>query len=502
MQRRIDEARTYDGEKVAWTPCGELDGERLESSTIHVPMDQINKTTDDANQTFSIPLLRLRGANATKNLLVNPGGPGTSGTSLILRRGKRLRAIVGDGYHILGFDPRGVNKSHPAAVFYSDQGTRDRLAPSAPSQWAIPISDAGRLKPRISAWADNISRASAETNGEHGKYLNTPQTAADMSSILDAVGQQDMHYWGFSYGSLLGQTYAMMFPERSARIIIDGVVDVFEWYGELLRRSEFESRPDTFRGFFDECIKAKDDCALSSFASNAEELQCEVMGFLDKLDQDPVSVYVDNTTHGVLDKHTLYQAMLRELFFHENWQPLADRLAKLMQGDGKPAFLAYGQQGRSAPLSSEHNSIIRFNDMISGKDNWPQGQDLFNYILPLLEMSPNDAVEILQEYYTKAQWAIPKTHEFTPPRHVETKHPLLILSMTCDPFTPLSSAHKASQAFRGSRVVEVEGYGHSSLSVRSDGAVEHVRRFLHDGVLPEQDVKCAVDSLYFPKRAV
>ena len=46
--------------------------------------------------------------------------------------------------------------------------------------------------------AENKAKACHETMGEHGKYLNTPQTAADMDFILDALGQTKMFYWGFS----------------------------------------------------------------------------------------------------------------------------------------------------------------------------------------------------------------------------------------------------------------------------------------------------------------
>ena len=44
--------------------------------------------------------------------------------------------------------------------------------------------------PKVYAWAHNFVRACAETMGEYAKYLNTPQSAADMNSILDALGQR------------------------------------------------------------------------------------------------------------------------------------------------------------------------------------------------------------------------------------------------------------------------------------------------------------------------
>lgn len=62
--------------------------------------------------------------------------------------------------------------------------------------------------------------------------------------------------------------------------------------------------------------------------------------------------------------------------------------------------------------------------------------------------------------------------------------------MTHDPFTPLSSAHRANKAFVGSRVVEIAGCGHTSLAVRSAAAAGYVRRFLNEGALPDENEYC------------
>ena len=45
--------------------------------------------------------------------LVNPGGPGGSGTSFALGAAERLRQVVGEGQGIIGFDPRGVGEPTP-----------------------------------------------------------------------------------------------------------------------------------------------------------------------------------------------------------------------------------------------------------------------------------------------------------------------------------------------------------------------------------------------------
>lgn len=99
--------------------------------------------------------------------------------------------MVGDGFHLLSLDPRGVNKSRPAARCYPNKAVRRRkFRPSDPDPYS-------RSKERL-AWTKNYVQACADNMGEHGRYINTPQTAADMNSILDAVGQHEMLFWGFS----------------------------------------------------------------------------------------------------------------------------------------------------------------------------------------------------------------------------------------------------------------------------------------------------------------
>lgn len=185
--------RHYEGEHITWEPCGDIKDRPLECSTITVPMDQFDATNTE-DKVFTIPLIRMRGKNATQNLLLNPGGPGGSGFEFLHRRGEQLSTIVGEGFHLLSFDPRGINGSTPKAACYPDKKTREALSYVRDTKV---IEDS----PEAYAFAKNFVRACSDTLGEHGLYINTPQTAADMNSILDAVGQKEMIYWGFSYVS-------------------------------------------------------------------------------------------------------------------------------------------------------------------------------------------------------------------------------------------------------------------------------------------------------------
>ncbi|KAJ5588478.1 hypothetical protein N7537_011156 [Penicillium hordei] len=459
---------------------------------IEVPIDQFatEKPNPETNlKGFTIPLIRLRSANATQNLLLNPGGPGASGFEFLYRRGEQLKAILGESFHFLTFDPRGVNSSTPAASCYPDAKTRQEKS-------HIQARDAPADSPEIYAWAQNFAKACIETMGDYAPYINTPQTAADMNSILDAVGQADMIYWGFSYGTLLGQTYAGLFPERSKRVVIDGVVNQFEWYEGVGLSEDLIDTENVLDGFFDECMKADaGSCALASLATSKEELSEMVLSSLDQLRHQPLDVYINNTVYGILTYEKVwYNGVFAALYKPPLWSSLAQNLYSLLQGNATPAFLAYNTAGEQ---TDESLNFVELNDGRTGSPHWPQGKDsLLAQITPWLNQSLFSTA-FLTSYYQKQQWAVPRTHPYVPRRGVETAHPLLILSTTYDPICPLVSARAANEAFAGSQVVEVEGYGHCSIAVGSVCVAKHLRAFLHEGTLPDAYTRCKVDSAYF-----
>lgn len=156
----------YEGESILWEPCGEITGHPLECSDLTVPMNHFapanSSGANGKEKVFTIPLIRMRAKNATQNLIVNPGGPGGSGVLFVYAIGDELNTILDEGYHILSFDPRGVNGSKPRAECYPDEASR--RAHSMPRSGKI--SDTGAMY----AWNKNLARACYDTMGEHAEY--------------------------------------------------------------------------------------------------------------------------------------------------------------------------------------------------------------------------------------------------------------------------------------------------------------------------------------------
>ncbi|KAJ5087910.1 hypothetical protein N7456_011526 [Penicillium angulare] len=482
----------YEGESISWERCGNLEGIPVECSRIDVPMDQFNQNNPE-DKTFSIPIIRMRGQNATQNILLNPGGPGGSGISLIYHGGPQLKTLIGEGFHLVSFDPRGVNSSTPQISCYPDVATRQRLSP-------VRSRNIEADSPEVFAWTQNYVKTCIDTVGEHLGYVNTPQVAADMNSILDALGQKDMFYYGFSYGTIIGQTYAAMFPERSRRIIIDGVANNFEWYGEGFEgASSLVNTDAVLDGFFDECIKAGQEyCSLARLVDSKEELNDLVMSKLEELQQQPLSIYIDNTSYGLLTYDDIwYNGFFIALYSPKKWAGLAKDIYNLILGNATDSFLAYSSGAQEWSVD-DTNSVVELNDgLLTGPGYWPQDrQSILDHMLLLFNASMFDAWQD-KIFYQRQQWTLPKTHSFTPPKTVKTAHPILIMSTTYDPVCPIIAAHAANEAFEGSQIVEAKGYGHCTVVVPSVCVSKHLRAYLYEGKLPDGYTKCEGDSPYF-----
>lgn len=491
---------------VKWAGCGEINNHTVECARIDVPMDHFNKSGSD--KTFSLPLIRMLGTNTSatggKSILFNPGGPGASGINFMWRLGEHLNKIIGEGFHILSFDPRGVSGSIPQAICYADDAERLEQIKSNP--WNIDF-EAGEMFTR----AENKVKACIDTMGDHGLYMNTPQTAADMNSILDAIGQEHMYYWGISYGTTLGQTYAQMFPDRVARLMIDGVSSLDEWYNSFFFDEWLTDTDNVYAGFVEECFKAKENCPLNSIKERAfetaGELQDYIDDFLQKLDEEPIPVYLNSSNYGSVTRRTVVGNGIVGSLYNPaiNWPTLAKNLAELISGNATSAFNAYSKLWTLSIIPDETSTFV------TGNDNWKAGlaapvhgkKEIQNYTLSLTEESRLISRYLVSDLFDRASWSIPKTHDFHPHYYPEyprfkTANPILVLSTTYDPVCPLISAKKAHNSFEGAGFLRQKSYGHCSYSMPSICTGKHINRYFNEGKLPEPGATCDIDAEYFP----
>jgi pimeloyl-ACP methyl ester carboxylesterase len=167
-------------------------------------------------------------------LLTNPGGPGGAGVDFILTSGQSvLVPVVGTNFDIVSFDPRGMGRSIPIANC-SAGTTNSKLhrrayglnGPSLPqAYWDATFGSDKEFGAKCGAAIGGPEQA--------GPHMSTAVVARDMLSIVDAFAAAEpgkgvensslLNYWGFSYGTFLGETFASMYPDRVGRFAIDGM---------------------------------------------------------------------------------------------------------------------------------------------------------------------------------------------------------------------------------------------------------------------------------------
>ncbi|MGH2943000.1 MAG: alpha/beta fold hydrolase, partial [Solirubrobacteraceae bacterium] len=208
-----------------WGSCG-AGLEAFRCATADVPTDY----DDPKGPKTRIALTKLPAGGAPEQrigtLFTNPGGPGGSGVDFVQAIAAEIYAPeVLARYDVLGFDPRGVARSTPATCFptLAEELTSPLLREIYPLPGAQErrfIRDTRELALRCQA---NSPRRFASSS--------TANVARDMDLLRQAVGDERLAYAGYSYGTLLGATYARLFPGRVGRFVLDATVDPIAWIG-------------------------------------------------------------------------------------------------------------------------------------------------------------------------------------------------------------------------------------------------------------------------------
>ena len=280
-------------------------------------------------------------------MLTNPGGPGGSGLTLSVL-GEYVPGGGGDPYDWIGFDPRGVGSSIPSLTCQPDyfSGDRPDYAATTPALESVWLA-------RSKSYAD----ACAANGGALLDHISTPDSARDMESIRRALGTTQINYYGFSYGTYLGQVYATLFPSRLRRAVLDSNVDPRRvWYDANLDQDvAFDRNIDIWFGWLarhDDAyhLGSTEQAVRTLFYATQHELDLHAAG-------------------GVIGSDEWNDLFLPAGYYQITWTELGD------------AFSAYINHGDVAPLIAEYeaedapgddNGFAVYNAVQCSDTRWPQ----------------------------------------------------------------------------------------------------------------------------------
>ncbi|KAH7310031.1 hypothetical protein BKA65DRAFT_414371 [Rhexocercosporidium sp. MPI-PUGE-AT-0058] len=221
---------------LTWYPC--YSGHFC--AMLDVPLDYLNPKLGRA----FVPIIKKPAVSSNYKGIVflNPGGPSESGVQFLLDVSDEVKDAVGSDYDFAAWEPRGIGYSIPAvnncqppdSNLTKSKRSLDNLKIYGPNMSLEDLIDADTLNQVMKQGEDCARYMGGPLDA--GPHMTTATVVRDLITIVDAYAassdgkraSQDpklLNYWGFSYGTIIGQTFASMFPDRLGRVVIDGVVD-------------------------------------------------------------------------------------------------------------------------------------------------------------------------------------------------------------------------------------------------------------------------------------
>ncbi|KAF2756584.1 alpha/beta-hydrolase [Pseudovirgaria hyperparasitica] len=546
-------------EYLHYIPC--FDG--FQCARLEVPLNW-NATNRDSEPKAIVAVIRLPSKVPVTDsryggaIVTNPGGPGESGIHQLLTSGKHLQTIADAGksagrdgkfFDLISFDPRGVNNTVPrlkcfpnaaTEIKYLDQLLDYSLLWSSPNVLGLEWGNAQAL-------GESCSRKDPSTGIEAVHYVNTAQTVEDMLLIVERHGEwreaearrllglsqpkileiyelamqrlkwtrdlEKMKYWGLSYGTTLGQTFAAMHPSRIDRMVIDGVMNAADYYAGAWMKNLVDSDKiiTTYSRY---CFEAGPDRCPLHMNTSVEDIARRFEDVMMDLKTNPIAMPGgDENGPALLTYKDMHLHLLGGMYSSYSH---AENLFRLVAGiDARNSTIIREGilgTGREIPkrskqcvhdgpfsdacVSQSYISMLGPNQAIACMDSaWNNSSSLTKtqfggYLDDLKTMSkwisPSWARNKLAcvGYKGKPAWT------FDGPIRGNTSYPILAIGNTHDSVCPLRNAVEITHLFPSSIVVQQDSEGHCFQSSPSTCTGRIIREYFQSGKLPDNGTVC------------
>jgi pimeloyl-ACP methyl ester carboxylesterase len=450
--------RSYD---VAWEPCGG----GFECGSIDVPVDY----DDPDGATIEIGLNRRVADDPDARvgvLLMNPGGPGASGIELV-RQFPRA-GVLAQRFDLVGFDPRGVGASTPLDCRTHLQAMYD----------ADPTIDEPADEAEIRATSEAFVAECDERHGDLLAHLGTTTVARDIDEVRKALGEEQINYLGYSYGTSIGQEYARLFPTRVRAMILDGLVD-HEPDGVATATAQAVGFERALDAYVDNC--EQQGCGLGRPARQAVD---DVIAAAERA-PIPAPGADRPATPGVVSL-----ALAQALYAQVLWGNLSSALRDALDGDGTGlvalADQYLGREGDAYGGGFEVYFAVSCLDEV-----WPDDPaEFFAAARRAAEVAPTFGEAIVNDYVRCALWPADAEPLAPVPADVEGLGPVLVVSTTNDPATPHENGVAVAEQLPGAVLLTNEGEGHTIVGQGEPCIDDLAFAYLTDLALPPPGTVC------------
>ena len=466
-----DPLAPYLDQEVEWSDCGA----GAECATVVAPLDWDNPGVgDDVNLALS---RHSATGQAQGSLFVNPGGPGASGYEFVLDSVDfAVSEALRESFDVIGWDPRGVNFSSPVSCAASDAELDYFFFGELEAEPDTPEWDAELLAESI-----RFGQECQANTGELLEFVDTLSTVRDLDFLRHLVGDEQLNYLGYSYGTLIGALYIDTFPERVGRMVLDGPVDP--------GASQFDLVVNQHRGFEEALEAYLVECDLTNscpFDGSLEERLEGVSDLYDELEENPLR-HADGR---LVDDGMLRTAMVTTLYAQSSWPFLSRMFEELQEGVTDTAiFLVdfyYDREG-GVYQNNSMEAFIAINCL-----DYPVERDpavLEAQAEQLREAAPYSARPSGDGDLVCMNWPYPPKLNKGPVRG-EGANTVIILGTTGDPATPYNWSVSLNEQLENSVLLTLVGEGHLAYDERVSCINDPVDAYFLSGDVPEDGLTC------------
>ncbi|WP_158884784.1 alpha/beta hydrolase [Amycolatopsis anabasis] len=445
------------GRGLDWQPCPDAKG--VDCATVEVPLDWAKP----GGEKIHIGLARRKAKDPDHrigSILMDPGGPGGSGVDVV-KQTEVFTDQVNARFDVVGFDPRGINTS--TQLKCDTQLSQDAMNARHPTNQAE--------FDRLADLNKRLYDSCREHSGALVDHADNLHTVRDLDAVRQALGERKLNYLGYSYGSLMGQQYAEVFPHRIRAMVTDGNMDHSLRSTKDFMFTETEPVEKNFLEFAGWCDRSA-ECALHGQNTKA------VYG--DLREKAKAGKLVDPQTKQPIDFYSLSQLAFG-VNSPQGWTRLATNLKALKDGNGVLDMTA------AADVSENPYPAIWCSDWGFGVKDFAEYARLRGALakkFPNIQWSP---------YVDHALSCVGSPVKYTNPRKpldIDHAPPLVMIGNVHDPATVYRWNRTAAEQ-SGAHLITYEGWGHTAYHPgRSQCVNDAVDAYLIDLKVPRDGLSC------------
>lgn len=445
-----------------------------ECAALTVPVDY----RDPSGPVIKLNLLRIPASDPSErigSLVVNPGGPGAPGTQYAAQAEQVFRKPLLQHFDIVGFDPRGTGDSDPVECLTPSQLDTFLATDPDPDTPA----ESQELTDGLAAFYRGCVQRSDQLIG----HVTTVETARDMDVLRAALGETRLTYFGASYGTKLGATYADLFPKNVGRFVLDGAVDVSLDFRQLAlgQARGFET---ALRAYVADCVQSA-SCPLGD---DVEGGLAKITDLVDSTDSKPLPTGQQDRP---LTEALAFYGLVTPLYNRDYWPYLTQALGAAFKGDGSVLLAladAYASRLPDGTYADNSAQAIYAINCLDDPSSISPAQVPAE--LPAFEKASPTFGKVFAWGLVGCRGIQVKATETDDSITAAGAPPIVVIGTTRDPATPYAWAVALAKQLKSGVLITRDGDGHTGYNSGNQCVDEAVEAYLVDDTVPEDGLRC------------